>query len=116
MSPERVDAGQSVLDLGMDSLMGMELGMAVEESLGVKLSVMAIAEGATVRTLAVRIVDLLDARGGAGEAAADPVDEQAAVLAARHALDDDARVLLERNGDQHDQGDETCQSTPAFAE
>ncbi len=60
MSPERIDLNRSVLDLGMDSLMGIELGMAVEESFGVKLSIMAIAEGATVHTLSTRIVDLLD--------------------------------------------------------
>ncbi|RQR39208.1 type I polyketide synthase [Burkholderia sp. Bp9142] len=94
MSPERVDAGRSVLDLGMDSLMGMELGMAVEEAFGVKLSIMAIAEGATVHTLAERIVELLDTRNGD-----DPVtaaDELAQALVARHALGDEARARLER--------------------
>ncbi|KHK54535.1 beta-ketoacyl synthase [Burkholderia sp. A9] len=94
MSPERVDAGRSVLDLGMDSLMGMELGMAVEENFGVKLSIMAIAEGATVHTLAVRIVDLLDAQGGDENVAA--ADELAEALVARHALGDEARAELER--------------------
>jgi len=94
MSPERVDAGRSVLDLGMDSLMGMELGMAVEETFGVKLSIMAIAEGATVHTLAERIVDLLDAQNGDENVAA--ADELAEALVARHALGDEARAELER--------------------
>ncbi|WP_091809601.1 type I polyketide synthase [Burkholderia sp. WP9] len=115
MSPDRVEAERSVLDLGMDSLMGMELGMAVEETFGVKLSIMAIAEGASVHTLAVRIVDLLDDRG-TGEGAAGS-EEQLAALAARHALDDDdARTLLERNQDQGNRGAAPCKSTPAFAE
>ncbi|UQP00536.1 SDR family NAD(P)-dependent oxidoreductase [Burkholderia multivorans] len=113
MSPERVDAGRSVLDLGMDSLMGMELGMAVEETFGVKLSIMAIAEGATVHTLAARIVDLLDEH--AADTAADAMDEQAALIA-RHALDDDARAELERDGNRENQGGQACQSTPALAE
>ena len=94
MSPERVDAGRSVLDLGMDSLMGMELGMAVEETFGVKLSIMAIAEGATVHTLAERIVELLDTQSGEEQATAE--DELAQALAARHGLGDEARAELER--------------------
>ncbi|KWF24713.1 type I polyketide synthase [Burkholderia pseudomultivorans] len=113
MSPERIDVGRSVLDLGMDSLMGMELGMAVEETFGVKLSIMAIAEGATVHTLAARIVDLLDEH--AGDTVADAVDEQAALIA-RHALDDDARAKLERDWSRENQGGQACQSTPALAE
>ncbi|HEY4353129.1 MAG TPA: SDR family NAD(P)-dependent oxidoreductase, partial [Paraburkholderia sp.] len=117
MSPERIDLDRSVLDLGMDSLMGMELGMAVEESFGVKLSIMAIAEGATVHTLAVRIVDMLDESGGADETARESADEMAAALVARHALDDDdARAMLEPNQNQKNQGVATWQSTPALAD
>jgi phthiocerol/phenolphthiocerol synthesis type-I polyketide synthase C len=109
MSTERVDVDRSVLDLGMDSLMGMELGMAVEESFGVKLSIMAIAEGATVHTLAMRIVALLEERGGRGEAVPETVDEMTAALVARHALDnDDARAMLERNQDQESERTVTC--------
>lgn len=114
MSPERIDAGRSVLELGMDSLMGMELGMAVEESFGVKLSIMAIAEGATVHTLAARIVDLLDAQDG--DVAARPDDDLAEALVARHALGDDARAALSDNRKQDNQGAATCKSTPAHVE
>ncbi|MDR5883647.1 SDR family NAD(P)-dependent oxidoreductase [Caballeronia sp. LZ032] len=122
MSPERVTPERSVLDLGMDSLMGMELGMAVEESFGVKLSIMAIAEGATVTTLAERIVDMLDDESGANASGMQGADDEIAALAERHALDEnEARALLERNRsaagqEQDQQGDESCQSTPAFAE
>lgn len=123
MSPERIELDRSVLDLGMDSLMGMEFGMAVEESFGVKLSIMAIAEGATVHTLATRIVDMLDEAGDEAAAetavAATVADEQVAALAARHGLGEEAsRAVLARNVDneQDQQGDEACQSTPAFAE
>jgi len=126
MSPERVALDRSVLDLGMDSLMGMELGMAVEESFGVKLSIMAIAEGATVPMLAARIVDMLDDEAGdsatAAQRAANGAQQELAALAERHALDEhEARALLERDrnaggNDQDQQGGEPCQSTPAFAE
>ncbi|WP_175691543.1 type I polyketide synthase [Burkholderia anthina] len=126
MSPERIALDRSVLDLGMDSLMGMELGMAVEESFGVKLSIMAIAEGATVHTLAVRIVGMLDDEGGedadGARGAANGANEEVAALAARHALgENEVRAFLARNQnadkkDQGQQGGEPCQSTPAFAE
>ncbi|HEY2024017.1 SDR family NAD(P)-dependent oxidoreductase [Paraburkholderia sp.] len=124
MSPERVALDRSVLDLGMDSLMGMELGMAVEESFGVKLSIMAIAEGATVPMLAGRIVDMLDDESGEDAPGAHGATDSAelAALAERHALDEnEARALLEHNrntgsNDQDQHGGEPCQSTPAFAE
>jgi acyl carrier protein len=123
MSPERVALDRSVLDLGMDSLMGMELGMAVQESLNVKLSIMAIAEGATVHTLAVRIIDMLDdSDSGGAQAASTGASDEVAALAARHALDEnEARALLERdrnagNKNQNQRRDESCQSTPALAE
>lgn len=94
LSPERIELDKSVLDMGMDSLMGMELGMAVEENFEVKLSVMAIADGATVQSLAARIVrSILDESGGAH--GADATREHAEALAARHALDDEARALLD---------------------
>ncbi|MFX1766420.1 SDR family NAD(P)-dependent oxidoreductase [Paraburkholderia sp. A1RI-2L] len=85
LSPEKILADASVLELGMDSLMGIELGMAVEESLGSKLSVMAIAEGATVSSLAARIV--ADIKGADTAPAGSDVAHQVNVLAARHALD-----------------------------
>ncbi|NML34339.1 type I polyketide synthase [Paraburkholderia antibiotica] len=122
MSPERVALDRSVLELGMDSLMGMELGMAVEESFGVKLSIMAIAEGATVHTLAVRIVDMLDESAGDAQSRSTDTNADVAALAMRHALDEDeARALLERNRGaanhiHNQQGDQSCQSSmPAFA-
>ncbi|WP_395067677.1 SDR family NAD(P)-dependent oxidoreductase [Paraburkholderia silvatlantica] len=94
LAPEKVELERSVLDMGMDSLMGMELGLAVEEAFEVKLSVMAIAEGATVRSLAARIVESIEADA---ESADSPPDAQtdsqtetaAAVadLARKHALE-----------------------------
>ncbi|MDR5757599.1 type I polyketide synthase [Caballeronia sp. LZ035] len=85
LSPEKIVPCASVLELGMDSLMGIELGMAVEETLGVKLSVMAIAEGATVSSLAARIV--ADIKGAQDAPAEADVAGQVNALAARHALD-----------------------------
>ncbi|QND93844.1 phthiocerol synthesis polyketide synthase type I PpsC [Burkholderia cenocepacia] len=98
MTPDRIALDKSVLDMGMDSLMGMELGLAVEEAFEVKLSVMAIAEGASVTTLAGRIVDSIGASADAGcdaASAADAAQEAVAALAAKHAIDGEARAMLD---------------------
>ncbi|CAB3760747.1 beta-ketoacyl synthase [Burkholderia sp. MSh2] len=96
MTPDRIALDKSVLDMGMDSLMGMELGLAVEEAFEVKLSVMAIAEGASVTTLAGRIVDSIDAATAADAGAAtDAAQEAVAALAAKHAIGGDARAMLD---------------------
>lgn len=94
LAPEKVELERSVLDMGMDSLMGMELGLAVEETFEVKLSVMAIAEGATVRSLAARIVESIEAGAESADssprAQTDSQTETAAAvvdLARKHALE-----------------------------
>jgi len=56
---EKLPLDRSVFDLGMDSLMGMELVMAIESRFGIKLPVMALTEGPTVVRLAERIANLL---------------------------------------------------------
>ncbi|NHV27425.1 type I polyketide synthase [Burkholderia sp. D-99] len=96
MTPDRIALDKSVLDMGMDSLMGMELGLAVEEAFEVKLSVMAIAEGASVTTLAGRIVDSIGASAEAGsDTATDAAQEAVAALAAKHAIEGEARAMLD---------------------
>ncbi|MFC5430240.1 SDR family NAD(P)-dependent oxidoreductase [Paraburkholderia denitrificans] len=99
LAPERIDVERAVLDMGMDSLMGMELGLAIEERFEVKLSVMAIAQGATIRSLAARIIDSVDSADSANsiEANEDGADDGVsqvdargvtiAQLASQHALD-----------------------------
>ena len=53
---DKLSADKSVFDLGMDSLMGMELVLAIEERFKVRLPVMALTEGATVSRIAEKIV------------------------------------------------------------
>jgi phthiocerol/phenolphthiocerol synthesis type-I polyketide synthase C len=87
--------------MGMDSLMGMELGMAVEERFEVKLSIMTMAEGATVHSLAQRIVESIQTQDEAGEPngaatqMAAQVAEQVRAVAAQHALDVGANALAD---------------------
>jgi phthiocerol/phenolphthiocerol synthesis type-I polyketide synthase C len=105
MSPEKIGKDRSLADMGMDSLMGMELGMAVEESFGVKFSVMALAEGATVVSLARRIVDSItsgDADSGSDGTAPESLDEVDA-LVARHGIKDEIEAGIEDEARARDQ-------------
>jgi acyl carrier protein len=70
---ERLNTEMSVFELGMDSLMAMELRVAIEERFGIDLPAMAIAEGITISRLADRIRDRLV--GVTQSSAADPVAE-----------------------------------------
>jgi phthiocerol/phenolphthiocerol synthesis type-I polyketide synthase C len=92
----KIELERPVLEMGFDSLMGMELRMAVEERLQVKLSVMMLAQGATVNSLAQRIVELMQAGGGAGSAptsVAASLAQQAAALEQAHAVEVSAEAL-----------------------
>jgi len=64
MTPDQVDVARPVADLGLDSLMGMELKLGLEERLGVDLPAMLLAEGASVARIAEKVT--LQLRSGAG--------------------------------------------------
>ncbi|KAF1017867.1 MAG: SDR family NAD(P)-dependent oxidoreductase [Burkholderia sp.] len=93
ITADHIVLDKSLLEMGMDSLMGMELGLAVEEVFEVKLSVMALADGATVQSLARRIVDSIVA--AAANASLGSQHGDLAVLAARHGLDNEAQAVLQ---------------------
>lgn len=79
---EKIDTQKSVFDLGMDSLMGMELAIAIEARFEVKLPLMALAEGATITKLAAKIVELLQTDHTAETT--DTMQETVRALASRH--------------------------------
>ena len=81
---ERVQRDASIYDLGMDSLMAVELHMAVEEHFHIHVPVMAVTEGASIRALAGRIAGLIASRGSAGTSAQPARSQVVEGLAARH--------------------------------
>jgi phthiocerol/phenolphthiocerol synthesis type-I polyketide synthase C len=96
MEAAKLDAAASLQDLGLDSLMGVELMMAVEARFGVNIPVMALAEAGTIERLARRIVKEL--KRGAEEAPDDAqadVVEQVRLLAAQHAGEIDRDTIEE---------------------
>lgn len=96
MPPADIDPDRAFAELGMDSLMGLELDAAMQGRYGIDLPFLSIGAGLTLTELSGRIVARL--RGGAPAAApeAQPPTE-AAQLIARHVeaeLEGDAAALV----------------------
>lgn len=59
---DKIDQNCAIYDLGMDSLMGMELLLAIEEQFGIKLPLMSLTEGGNILKIADKIqIKLRDA-------------------------------------------------------
>ncbi len=104
---DKMDIEQSIFDLGMDSLMGMELVLAIEERFGVKLPVMALTEGANIQRIAEKITDQLagasddEDTSSAKEQQKDQHQEDISIAASRHGhtenmSNDDAEALSKK--------------------
>ncbi|MBI3514036.1 MAG: SDR family NAD(P)-dependent oxidoreductase, partial [Proteobacteria bacterium] len=65
LAPESIDPHRSLSELGMDSLMGVELRLAIEGSLKVDLPLLSLAE-MTLSKVAMRLASSLVGEGGAG--------------------------------------------------
>ncbi|SIT31348.1 type I polyketide synthase [Achromobacter sp. MFA1 R4] len=59
VAPDKIEPNRSVYDLGLDSLMGVELVVALENRFGIRLPVMALNESPTPAKLAQKLVVLL---------------------------------------------------------
>ena len=77
LAASRIEAGRPLVELGMDSLMAVELRLAVEQRFGLSLPVLALSEGATLHALAGRVIKML----GSSPAPVDAVAEMAERLA-----------------------------------
>ncbi|MHB8849144.1 MAG: SDR family NAD(P)-dependent oxidoreductase, partial [Burkholderiales bacterium] len=82
IGPDKIDPKRSIYDMGLDSLMGVELVLALESRFGIRLSVMALSESPTIARLAERIIELLTSRTTPEES--DAVALQVTQVAAQH--------------------------------
>ena len=81
---EKLDLDASIYDLGMDSLMAVELHMGIEDQFNIHVPVVTVTEGASVLQIAARIVTQLSGRAG-GEASEQQRDRDTlARLIAQH--------------------------------
>ncbi len=69
MSAKQIDADRSIFDLGMDSLMAVELQVAIDSQFGVNIPAMAMSEETSIAQLAGRIAKQLNGNGQAAESA-----------------------------------------------
>ena len=58
---QQIELSRSLTDLGMDSLMAVELRMALEQRFGASLPLLSLADGASIGSIAARIVRHLTA-------------------------------------------------------
>jgi acyl carrier protein len=59
VAPDHLDENRPLMEVGMDSLMGVELMSALENSLGVSIPIVALSEGPTISRLAERLAHAL---------------------------------------------------------
>jgi NADPH:quinone reductase-like Zn-dependent oxidoreductase/NADP-dependent 3-hydroxy acid dehydrogenase YdfG/acyl carrier protein len=82
---ERIDPVRSLLDLGMDSLMGVELALGLEGRFGIQLPAMMLNEGPTVKRISLRIAErILGANDQGVEGSGDQLDAIVTTMAAQH--------------------------------
>jgi acyl carrier protein len=94
MPADQVDVEQSVFELGMDSLMAVELQVAIESQFGVTIPAMAINEDTSIVQLAGQIAKQLDGNGAAGPGDDGPEpDAERAILASLSALHGEGLTL-----------------------
>ncbi len=92
MPAERIRGDSTIQELGMDSLMAVELSTAIEQRFGVHLSAAAVGGAATAEQIAARIARQLGTELGtvrAADAAAGPDEaggELLTALLARHGV------------------------------
>jgi NAD(P)-dependent dehydrogenase (short-subunit alcohol dehydrogenase family)/acyl carrier protein len=91
-SPERLDVRRPLPELGMDSLMAVELRMILESRLRISLPLLSLSDSTTITNLASRIVKTAVGAEGGGE---EGVDSDLLEAAIRHEnADADADVEL----------------------
>lgn len=92
LPPERIPVDRSLYDIGMDSLMGVELVLSIENRFGITLPMMALSEGPTITRITERLVQMLLHADTSQDGTAAPADDDARMkdmlsgMAAQHGV------------------------------
>jgi acyl carrier protein len=97
IAPEKIDEHRVLHDLGFDSLMGVELGTAVESRFTVRLPLMALNDAPTVAKLTIVILERLRGEDSVADlqpsAQTTDLIEQGREIAAKYAEGEYARAI-----------------------
>jgi phthiocerol/phenolphthiocerol synthesis type-I polyketide synthase C len=88
---DKIDPEVSIYDMGLDSLMGVELVVALENRFGIRLPVMALNESPTLSRLASKLIQML--RGDGDHATQDTVLAQVEQVVSQHTDEVSAEVM-----------------------
>ncbi|POF29194.1 type I polyketide synthase [Roseibium marinum] len=83
IAPEEIDPHKPLSDIGMDSLMALELRMSAERQLGIDIPLMSLANGATLIDLSSRVANRV-----LGEKNASGMSDESQQLASLHTDDE----------------------------
>ncbi|MCS6854124.1 MAG: SDR family NAD(P)-dependent oxidoreductase, partial [Elioraea sp.] len=86
LAAQAVERTRPLADLGMDSLMAVEFGLAVESRLGGSLPAITVAGGVTIADLAARLLPVLRGDSVAGPAVAVAAVERPGAEAAKRGM------------------------------
>lgn len=84
MGAGRVDPARSLHDLGLDSLMAVELALGLEQRFGIQLPVMMLNESTTAEKITQRIVERLQGGTDQADAAVNPVNAMVQGITQQH--------------------------------
>jgi acyl transferase domain-containing protein/NADPH:quinone reductase-like Zn-dependent oxidoreductase/acyl carrier protein len=102
LSPDKIDGTRSMYDMGLDSLMGVELVGALESRFGIRLPAMALNQSPSIEKLAERIVQQLKGSEEMETASADKeLMAQAQQIVAQHGSEVSAESIADVAKDLH---------------
>jgi NADPH:quinone reductase-like Zn-dependent oxidoreductase/acyl carrier protein len=103
-SPAQIDPKQSLLNLGLDSLISVEVRNRINDDFAINIPMAKFKQGASVEDLAVHMAETLLGRSGQnGKAAAAPVDGKRVTDAPTLEAGEDPADLLDRVEDMSDE-------------
>ena len=98
IASDKIDSSKSIYDMGLDSLMGVELAVALEARFGVRLSVMTISENPSIDKLTYRLLEILRAPANASDNAEHTLAPQSLSPAKENTYTAQVTELVKRHG------------------